>query len=486
MTHCTPFRAVYPLARALAVMVLTAGCAASDGVSATPPPVVSPPVTTVEAPPQVLTLNTTQTAVVGGAFTLDATRGGTAFSDPRGQGLTYSVVLSPAATGLSAAAGRITGTPSAPVVTTATLTATDTKGGSASQSFKIVVFAAGLGAPILPATLFAYSDATAPLPVWFTQASAIAPSVISKDNTPTTNPITDAGATLGRVLFYDPRVSANDRQSCGSCHLQQFGFADTAKLSRGFAGGLTGRHSMGLANARFYTSGKFFWDERAATLESQVLQPVQDAVEMGMTLDNLVVKLVNTSHYPALFQAAFGTTEVSSDRISRALAQFVRSLVSTQSKSDLAFANPAAPNFSVLTVQEQLGQQLFTGPAGCAPCHSTIAQTGDNSHATGLDAAITDAGAGGGRFKSPSLRNIAVRAPYMHDGRFRTLEEVVDFYDSGVQATPNLDPRLRGPGGAPKRLNLSATQKAALVAYLGTLTDPAFLSAAKFSNPFPR
>lgn len=446
----------------------------------------SQPVVGVDAPPQVLSTNVTQTAVVGSAFTLDATRGGRAFSDPRAKGLTYTLTFTPAASGLTAVGGQINGTPTAPGVTTATLTASDVKGSTASQSFAIIIFAAGLTAPVLPSALLAYADASAPLPVWFTQATDVAPAVTSKDNMPSSNVTTDAGATLGRVLFHDKRVSVNDQISCSSCHVQQFGFGDTAKFSRGFAGGLTGRHAMGLANARYYASGKFFWDERSATLEDQVLQPIQNSVEMGMTLDNLVLKIANTSYYPALFQSAFGSPEVTSDKISRALAQFVRSLVSFQSKNDLAFATPATPNFSVLTPQEQLGQLMFVGLAGCAPCHSTVAQTGDNNHATGLDAGIPDVGAGGGRFKSPSLRNIAVRAPYMHDGRFKTLEEVVEFYNSGVQATLNLDTRLRATNGTPKQLNLTAAQKSALVAYLGTLTDPTFLTATKLSNPFPR
>jgi cytochrome c peroxidase len=465
-------------ALALALVIIVTACGGGDASSTTTPTVG------VDAPPQVAVTNATHVGTVGTAFTLDATRAGTAFTDPRAKGLTYTVSMSPVVSGLTAANGVISGTPAAPAVTRVTLTATDTKGSSASQTFAMVIFAAGLKSPTLPATPLAYSDASAPLPVWFTQATDVSTAVTGKDNMPSTNVTTDAGATLGRVLFYDTRVSVNDKVACASCHMQAFGFSDTAKLSRGFDGGLTGRHSMALANARFYASGKFFWDERAATLENQVLMPIQDAVEMGMTLDNLVLKVANTSYYPALFTAAFGTSDVTSDRISKALAQFVRSLVSYQSKNDLAFANPATPNFTVLTAQEQLGQLMFVGAAQCAACHSTVAQTGDNSHATGLDLAITDAGVGGGRFKSPSLRNIAVRAPYMHDGRFTTLEQVVEFYNSGVQATANLDTRLRAPGGAPKQLNLTSTQKAALVAYLGTLTDQTFLTAAKFSNPF--
>jgi cytochrome c peroxidase len=299
------------------------------------------------------------------------------------------------------------------------------------------------------------------------------------DNTPASNPVTDAGATLGRVLFYDRRLSANDGVACGSCHVQALGFSDTARLSRGFAGGLTRRHAMGLTNARYYASGRFFWDERAGTLEAQVLAPVQDAVEMGMTLPALEAKLAATPFYPPLFRAAFGTPEVTSDRVARALAQFVRSLVSTNSRFDRG-----ALAADGMTAEEREGMRLFNGFAGCARCHVPNSMAGDGAHNTGLDAAITDSGAGRGRFKVPSLRNVAVRPPYMHDGRFATLEAVVEHYDNGVRATPDLDPRLRGPGGA-RVLGLTDVQKAALVAYMRALTDSTFLRDPRFADPFP-
>ncbi len=397
-----------------------------------------------------------------------------------------------------------------------------------------------LPVPLLPAQLYAYSDATAPLPRQFLRGGPGGPPpppppragrggpqppppprggpggrggpAIAADRTPASNPTTDAGATLGRVLFYDPRLSENNTTSCSSCHNQAFGFGDTARFSVGLYGERTARHAMALANARFYASGRYFWDERAESLEAQVLQPIQNRVEMGMTLDALVPKLQSTSYYPALFTAAFGTGEVSNDRIARALSQFVRSLVSGQSRFDRAFAENGPPDFSVLTPEEQEGQRIFTGRGGCAACHGTSAQVLDRPHNNGLDDHITDQGAGGGRFKAPSLRNVAVRAPYMHDGRFKTLQDVVDFYDHGVQESPELDPRLRGGGpggpggrvgppggrGAPppgrggrggppgeaRRLNLSTSERDALVAYLESLTDSTFLTAPKFANPF--
>ncbi|MBI3789754.1 MAG: c-type cytochrome [Gemmatimonadetes bacterium] len=374
------------------------------------------------------------------------------------------------------------------MVTTVTLTATDTAGASATQSFGIAAFAAGLPLPtLLPA--FQYRDAAIGLPAHFTvlppPGAPPGPAIAPTDNTPLTNPVTDAGAALGRVLFYDTRLSANDRVACASCHQQQFAFTDTAQFSRGFQGGLTGRHSMALTNARYYQRGRFFWDERAATLEAQVLQPIQNVVEMGMTLGDLRVKLATTAYYPGLFTAAFGTPDVTDTRIALALAQFVRSMASYQSKYDQAFGAGGPPNFpAVFTPDEEAGRQLFVGRAGCARCHGTDAQVLDAPHNDGLEAVTVDTGAGQGRFKSPSLRNVALRARFMHDGRFTTLTQVVNHYNSGLQANPDLDVRLRAPGGAPQRLGLTPTEVQQLVAFLGTLTDSTVITAPRFRSPF--
>jgi len=461
--------------------------ACAGDVTTSPVAIDTPTVTPNTDPVAVVSPNVAQAAMVGVPFAYDATKAGAAFSDPRKSGLTYTVSFTPAVSGLSAVNGRIAGTAVAPGVYTVTITARDNGGSSASHSFSIVVFAGALTAPTLPAATLLYDDASNPLPRHFSQAAPNAGSPIGADNTPASNRTTNAGATLGRVLFYDRRLSVNDRVSCSSCHQQHFAFSDTATLSRGFTGGFTGRHSMGLTNARFYASARFFWDERAATLEAQVLQPIQDGIEMGMTLPNALTKLSATTYYPALFTAAFGTSEITTDRVALALSQFVRSLVSVNSKFDRAFGVNGVPNFAAsFTAQELAGQDLFNGRAGCARCHGTNAHISDGVHNTGLDATITDVGAGNGRFKAPSLRNIAVRPPYMHDGRFRTLEQVVAFYDSGVQNNPGLDPRLRGPGGQPLRLNLSAAERASLVAFMGTLTDNTFLADVRFSNPFGR
>lgn len=452
-------------------------CGGSDDDPITPPD----PTPGVVA---VVSRNATQVATVGAAFDYDPSRGGATFVDSAGGGLQYAVTTGGAA-GLAASGARITGVPTAPGVFTARIVATDARGRTAADSFAIVVYAEAPTAPVLPATRHAYADASAPLPAHFTGPGPGGP-VVGTDNTPGANVVTDAGATLGRVLFHDRVLSINDRVACASCHIQAVGFGDTLRLSVGFEGGTTARHSMGLANARFYRNGRFFWDERAATAEAQVLQPIQDMTEMGMTLPKLVTKVAATPYYPPLFRAAFGSDEVTSDRIARALAQYVRSIVSAGSRFDSAF--PAAggpPDFArVFTAQELEGLQLFNGPAGCALCHATNAQVGVAPQNNGLDAVITDQGAGSGRFKSPSLRNVALRRHFMHDGRFSSLAQVIEHYDNGVQESLTLDQRLRAPDGAPRRLNLTPAQKAALVAFLGTLTDSTLIRAEKFSSPF--
>lgn len=469
-------RQKFPSASWLLLSVIVTACGGGDAA-----PTITE--TVVPASPQLRATNDVLAETVGASVDLDVTQGGATFTDPAGKGLTYSAVFAPASNGLSLIAGHVRGTPTAPAVTTVTLTATDGLARTVNDRFLIVTFASGLLKPALPATSDSYADGVVPIPPQFL-APGPGGAATALDNTPANNKITDAGATLGRVLFYDTRLSANDKTSCGSCHHQSLGFGDTAVLSLGFQGARTRRHTMGIGNARYYQRGRFFWDERAATLEDQVLFPIQDTLEMGMTLDALLPKLKVAGYYGPLFTAAFGTSDITTDRLSRALAQYVRSLVSADSKFDRAFVGGGPPNFqTVFTPNEVQGERVFRD-AGCARCHATNAHVSDDTHNTGLDATITDAGAGNGRFKAPSLRNVAVRAPYMHDGRFATLQQVVDFYDSGIQPNPGLDPRLRTPNGTPQRLGLSASDKSALIAFLRTLTDSTLLTASRFSNPF--
>lgn len=341
------------------------------------------------------------------------------------------------------------------------------------------------------------------------------PAVQQKDNTPGDNPIVNETARLGRVLFYDVSLSQNRTVACASCHRQDLAFTDDARLSEGFDGGVTGRNSMSLVNVRFYRPGRMFWDERAATLEDQVLMPIQDPVEMGLTLDELIARVEGQPYYGFLFEEAFGDPSVSTDRISRALAQFVRSLVSHRSRFDeglLATGDMRAP-FPNFTDEENRGKGIFTGPGRCATCHLENGGGGpggpggpggglanqaifqlERAVNNGLDAGPVedDNGVGdvidnpnaNGVFKSPSLRNVALTGPYMHDGRFETLAQVIGFYNNGVRPHPNLDPRLRGRNGQPRRLNLDPGERAALEAFLRTLTDDSFLTEAMYADPF--
>ncbi len=357
-------------------------------------------------------------------------------------------------------------------------------------------------AVVLPEEPFDYVNLD--LPSHFTidvPGQALPTSINGLDNTPIDNPITNEGATLGRVLFYDKLLSANGTIACASCHKQDKGFSDDEVLSVGFDGELTGRHSMTLINSRFYQRGRFFWDERARTLEEQVLEPFQDPVEMGMTLEQVVSSVQERDFYADLFEDAFGASEITSDKISMALAQFVRSIVSHSSKYDEGrdMSNSPGASFPNFSDEENLGKNLFfqtisNGGGACFGCHTTEAFVSANPgpQNNGLDLVTTDLGAGAvlgnsifeGRFKTTTLRNIELTSPYMHDGRFATLEEVVEHYNSGIQAHPTLSPALMDDSGNPVRLNFTDSEKAALVAFLKTLTDNNVSSEEKWSDPF--
>lgn len=225
----------------------------------------------------------------------------------------------------------------------------------------------------------------------------------NEDNTPNNNPVTDKGATLGRVLFYDPKLSRNYTISCASCHLQENGFSDPATFSVGFEGGLTGRNSMGLTNAKFYEPGHFFWDERADTLEDQTLMPIQDAVEMGMDLETLVERLSEYEYYAQLFEDTFGDSTITTDRISQALSQFVRSMISFQSKYDVG----EATNFANFTQQENRGRQLFnSNRANCNNCHKGGNFVGAEAENNGLEFPFVDLGVGGVKRKPKRRRKV--------------------------------------------------------------------------------
>lgn len=312
-------------------------------------------------------------------------------------------------------------------------------------------------APVLPTTPYNYSPA---FPAHI--AAALGPN----DNTPATNAITDNGATLGRVLFYDKTLSKTNTVSCASCHQPTLSFSDSAVKSKGFAGGLTKRHSMPLLNVRFYRSGKMFWDERANTLEEQVLMPIQDLTEMGLTLDELQQKVAAKSYYPALFEKAFGSTQITTDRISRALAQFVRSIVTTQSKYD-----QVKQGLATFTPDERDGEQLFlnAGTITCGACHTPPMFITSAPQAPFALLDPTDLGINNqNRFKSSSLRNIANTAPYFHNGTIASLDVML----SGVNGNP-----------IPQH-TIAPQDRARMLAFLQSLTDQTTLAEPRFSNPF--
>jgi cytochrome c peroxidase len=337
------------------------------------------------------------------------------------------------------------------------------------------------------------------------------PNYITKDNTPASNPITDQGAILGRILFYDTNLSSDNTVACASCHVQNKAFGDANTASTGINGS-TARHSMRLVNNRFANGNAFFWDKRAATLEIQTTQPIKDHIEMGfsgengdLSFDDLIVKLENIPYYPVLFSNAFGTETITEDRIQQVLAQFVRSIQSFDSKYDegrmlVANNNQPFPNFSAL---ENLGKNLFTQPpvfnntgmringgVGCAGCHQAPEFDVDpNSLNNGVIGTIGQLGTDLTNTRAPSLRDLVkqngtTNGDFMHNGAFEELIGVVNHYNE-IDATGNnnLDPRLR-PGGNAQQLNMTLDEKNALVAFMETLTGEDIYTNPKWSNPF--
>ncbi|MEK7253470.1 MAG: cytochrome c peroxidase [Bacteroidota bacterium] len=319
----------------------------------------------------------------------------------------------------------------------------------------------------------------------------------------TTKVKSDDLATLGRVLFYDKRLSANNTVSCASCHKQDKAFSDDVALSEGFEGKLTARNSLPLASVKSFPESyggdfsgnlRFFWDERAASIFEQSFQTLQNEVEMGADLDELGEELLQEDFYQILFSKAFkpGDQISATNKILLALEEFINALSSDNSEFDqnLKAANSTLVPFAGFTEQENLGKNLYM--LNCRSCHGhkmerTALRTANN----GLDEVYADQGIGSltgrpqdnGVFKVPMLRNVALTAPYMHDGRFATLEEVIEHYNSGIKNHPNLNQEL-SPDGEPKKLNLNDEEKQALVAFLHTLTDVSTISHSRFSNPF--
>lgn len=335
------------------------------------------------------------------------------------------------------------------------------------------------------------------------------PNYITRDNTPSNNLRNDTIATLGRVLFYDKNLSINNTISCASCHKQEFAFSDPATVSQGVSQAVTERHSMRLVNIRFGETKKFFWDERATSLENQTTQPIKDHIEMGFsgtngnpTFDDLIQKLENIEYYPHLFSAAFGENQITETHIQFALAQFIRSIQSFDSKYDVGRAqvnndNAPFPNF---TKQENEGKRLFMMPknangANCHNCHRApifdidpgVSNNGIISVAgdpTAFDLTNT---------KSPSLRDMVNRneqlnGPLMHDGSLVSLAAVINHYNQ-IPIDPRnrtrLNSRLRNADRTKgQNLQLTQAEKDALVAFLHTLTGSAIYTDERWSNPF--
>ena len=341
-------------------------------------------------------------------------------------------------------------------------------------------------------------------------AGQTVPAYITKNNAPGFA-INNAKVTLGRVLFYDKQLSIDNSISCGSCHKQTFAFSDTFMASKGVENGRTARHSMRLINVRFGNEAKFFWDERAANLEAQATQPIKDHPEMGFSgnsgrpaFSSLISKLQALAYYQELFKFVYGDATVSEIRIQDALSHFIRSIQSFDSKYDAGrsqVANDAQP-FPNFTALENQGKQLFLQPpvfnpngvrtaggAGCQGCHAAPKFDIDpNSRNNGVIGKI-----GGGNdvavTRAPSLRDVVkadgtANGPFMHIGLSNQLITVVDHYNSiNTAGNNNLDPRLM-PGGQSQQLQLTATEKNALIAFMRTLGGNDVYTNIRWSNPF--
>jgi cytochrome c peroxidase len=313
---------------------------------------------------------------------------------------------------------------------------------------------------------------------------------------PEDNPFTEEAVELGRHLFWEKRLSRNNTVSCGSCHFPSAAFADDLPKSVGLYGDLTRRNSMPLINMAWNTD--FFWDGRAETLEEQLLEPIENPIEMDLTWREAVERIGSDAEYQEMFTAAFGTPCVDSVRITYAMAQFIRTMISANSRFDRARYGPEQ-----LSLSEQQGLDLFLNEGGdpnifqggqnggdCFHCHggSLTLFTDQQFHNNGLDSVFTDLGRAEvngspfseGQFKTPTLRNIALTAPYMHDGRFETLHEVIEHYNSGGHPSPTIDPLMKFQGVG---LGLSEQDINDLVAFLETLTDEDFINNPDFQDP---
>lgn len=294
--------------------------------------------------------------------------------------------------------------------------------------------------------------------------------------------VNDKKAALGRVLFYDRRLSLDNSLSCASCHQPEHAFADGAARSIGHRGAATTRNSISLQHARTYQKGGLvFWDGRGKSLDSSVLEPVTHPVEMGLSINAMLAKISEEPYYRELFTAAYQSPSPSSQKVAECLSDFIESMTSFRSKYD----EHQPFNFANFSYKEKLGKEIFT--THCASCHTPGSFTNGAFANNGLDihyadrgrAALTGLAKDEGVFRTPSLRQVGLTAPYMHDGRFASLRQVIDFYNQGVRGHPNLTPPLTGTP-----MNLTEEGKLALEAFLHTLTDRTALDEPAFADPF--
>lgn len=317
-----------------------------------------------------------------------------------------------------------------------------------------------------------------------------------------------AKVELGRVLFYDKHLSKDGKVACADCHKQALAFGDNAPVSKGVFERSGDRNSIALsavpsfASAYENTGNSLFWDNRAQTVQEQSMASLANVKEMDMSMAEVVEAVNNQDYYPILFNKAFGTEVANEQLITEAIQSFVHSLASFQSKFDEAAQAQFSTNkldfdfairdFAKFTAQENKGKALYQN--NCASCHTATFSAPRIAFASnGLDEFPTDLGVGGvtnfeeqkGTFKVPALRNIALTAPYMHDGRFQTLEQVIEHYSTGIKPHANLSELLKTIDvGTPKKFNFTPEEKQALVAFLRTLSDEKMLTDTRYSNPF--
>ncbi|MEM8525624.1 MAG: cytochrome c peroxidase [Bacteroidota bacterium] len=317
-------------------------------------------------------------------------------------------------------------------------------------------------------------------------------------------------AALGRVLFYDENLSEDRTISCASCHKQELAFADDKALSEGVSNRVTARNSIALGSVfsfKQHYGGRdriaFFWDNRASSVKSQTIETFSNPEEMNISMREVVERVKEQPYYDPLFRAAFGSDHKSSDKVLQAITVFINSMGSFNSKYDQVLEGyfkeekrlPTDMDKSLagLALDENIGRNLYN--KNCASCHGRSEKdSGRPNFAAsnnGLYSFYEDTGIGAlsnrsrddGKFKVPSLRNVVLTAPYMHDGSLATLDDVLEHYSSGIKNYRNLDPILK-TGSSPKRMNFTSNDKKALTAFLNTLTDESFLKAEKYSDPF--